>query len=108
MLQLLAKYGNVGSRICIALGKLRQHANAPRPVALLSPRRNRPSCRAAEEGDEVAPLHYSMTSSASAINVGGTLRPSTLAVCRLITSSNLVVCITGRSPGFSPLRIRPT
>jgi hypothetical protein len=26
---------------------------------------------------------------------------------RLITSSNLVGCITGRSADFSPLRIRP-
>jgi hypothetical protein len=43
-----------------------------------------------------------------ASSVGGTSRPSVLAVLRLITSSNLVDCITGRSAGFSPLRIRPT
>ena len=34
-------------------------------------------------------------------------RPSALAVLRLMTSSTLVDCMTGRSAGFSPLRIRP-
>ena len=33
----------------------------------------------------------------------GTVRPSTLAVLRLMTSSNLVGCITGRSAGFYAL-----
>jgi hypothetical protein len=31
--------------------------------------------------------------------------PSAFAVLRLITSSNLVDCWTGRSPGLPPLRI---
>jgi hypothetical protein len=39
--------------------------------------------------------------------VGGTVRPSVLAVLRLIASSNFVDCMTGRSAGFSPLRMRP-
>jgi hypothetical protein len=30
-----------------------------------------------------------------------------LAVCALMTSSNLVGCATGRSAGFAPLRMRP-
>ena len=34
-------------------------------------------------------------------------RPSALAVLRLMTSSNLVGCTTGRSAGFAPLRMRP-
>src|SRR5215211_1585030 len=51
---------------------------------------------------------YSITSSARASKVGGTVRPRAFAVFRLITSSNLVGCRTGRSAGFSPLRIRPT
>jgi len=51
---------------------------------------------------------YSTTSSASASNVVGTSKPSALAVDRLITSSNLVDRWIGRSPGFSPLRMRPT
>jgi hypothetical protein len=50
---------------------------------------------------------YSITSSASNCIGIGTLRPSALAVLRLITSSNLVGCTTGRSAGFSPLIIRP-
>ena len=36
---------------------------------------------------------YSITSSASASSVGGTVRPSALAVLRLITNSNLVGCM---------------
>src|SRR5262249_53702127 len=50
---------------------------------------------------------HSITSSARASSCGGTSRPSALAVFRLITSSNLVGCCTGRSAGFAPLRIRP-
>jgi hypothetical protein len=50
---------------------------------------------------------YSMTSSARVSRVGGTVTPSVAAVLRLIASSNLVGCITGRSEGFSPLRTRP-
>ena len=38
----------------------------------------------------------------------GTSRPSALAVLRLITSSYLVGACTGRSAGFSPLRMRST
>src|ERR1700680_4674343 len=48
---------------------------------------------------------YSITSSARASNVGGTIRPSALAVLRLIVISNLVGCWTGRLPGASPLKI---
>ena len=57
---------------------------------LLRARRERPRRRrAAEQRDELAPFH-SITSSARASSVGGTVRPSALAVLRLITSSNLV------------------
>src|SRR5207244_5193890 len=62
--------------------------------------------RAAEKRDEIAPLH-SITSSARARSVGGTLRPSNLAVSVLMTSSNLSAWATGRSAGLAPLRIRP-
>ena len=51
---------------------------------------------------------YSITSSARASSIGGTSRPSVLAVLRLMTSSYLVGACTGRSPGFSPLRMRST
>jgi len=50
---------------------------------------------------------HSITSSARASNVGGTVRPRALAVVRLITNSNLVDCSTGRSAGLAPLRIFP-
>src|SRR5262249_11593801 len=73
---------------------------------LLRPCRQRPRCCAAGQRDELAPLH-SITSSASASSLSGMVRPSALAVLRLITNSNLVDCTTGRSAGFSPLRIRP-
>ena len=33
---------------------------------------------------------------------GVTVRPSALAILRLMTSSNLADCSTGRSAGFSP------
>src|SRR5262249_6045330 len=74
---------------------------------LLRARRERPRGRAAEQRDEVAPFH-SITSSARPTSGSGTLRPSALAVFRLMINSTLVVCWTGRSPGFSPLRILPT
>jgi hypothetical protein len=51
---------------------------------------------------------YSITSSARASSVGGTSRPNALAALRLITKLNLIGACTGRSPGFSPLRMRST
>ena len=53
-------------------------------------------------------LHYSITSVARASTVGGTSRPSALEVLRLIAISYLVGACTGRSAGFSPLRMRST
>src|SRR6266545_7112554 len=50
---------------------------------------------------------YSMTSSARASSVGGTLRPRARAVGRFIANTNLADCTTGKSAGFSPLIIRP-
>ena len=63
--------------------------------------------RAAEQRDELAPLH-SITSSARVSTVAGTSRPSALAVLRLRISSYLIGACTGRSAGFSPLRMRST
>src|SRR5262249_54500930 len=90
----------------IAFGSPPPHAAPPR--RLLCARRERPrGRRAAEQRDELAPSH-SITSSARASNVVGTSRPSALAVFRLITNSYLVGACTGRSAGFSPLRMRST
>src|SRR5262249_16234303 len=74
---------------------------------LLPARRERPCSRAAEHCDERAPPH-SISASARARNVGGTSRPSALAVLRLTTSSNLFGVCTGSSPGFVPRRMRST
>src|SRR5262249_32663508 len=83
-----------------------QHADAPHPLALLRARHERPRRRrAAEQREELAALH-SITSSARASNVGGTSRPSALAVLRLITSSNLTGAWIGNSVGRSPRRMR--
>src|SRR5262249_11410763 len=74
---------------------------------LLRPRGERPGHRrAADERDEPPPSHYSITSSAPASRLSGTTRPSAFAVLRLMTSSYLVGACTGRSAGFSPLRMR--
>jgi hypothetical protein len=54
------------------------------------------------------PSHHSITSSARASSVGGISRPNALAVLRLITSSNFVGCITGKSAGLVPFKILPT
>ena len=51
--------------------------------------------------------HYSMISSAWARSVAGTSMPSALAVLRLMTSSKVVGCWTGRSAGLAPLRTSP-
>src|SRR5262249_13807546 len=51
---------------------------------------------------------YSITSSARPISVFGAVRASAFAVLRLIASSYLVGACTGRSAGFSPLRMRST
>src|SRR5262249_21255096 len=75
----------------------------------LPARRERPRHRCtAEQRDEFPPPDHSITSSARASRLSGTVRPSALAVLRLITSSYLVGACTGRSAGFSPLRIRST
>src|SRR5215467_10773278 len=57
-----------------------EYADAPHALALLRARRERPRCRcAAEQRDELAPPH-SITSSARASSVGGTVRTSIRAV----------------------------
>src|SRR5262249_12148367 len=76
-------------------------------LALLRARRERPrGSLAAEECDELAPLH-SITSSARASSVGRPVRPRARAVGRFIANTNLADCTTGKSAGFSPLMIGP-
>src|SRR5262245_18769205 len=73
---------------------------------LLRARREVPCPRASEQREEIAPRH-SISSSAATCNVNGMLKPSVLAVLRLMNNSNFVGCRTGRSEGFSPWRMRP-
>src|SRR5204863_8103303 len=85
----------------------------PHAPILLRPRRQRPRRRrAAEEGDELASLHlgprYSIISVARTRKVSGMLRPSAVAVVRLMTRSNRVGCSTGMSAGFAPRKILST
>ena len=62
----------------------------------------------AHYGDERPPVHHWIISSARTKMDCGIVSPRALAVFRLITSSNLVGCSTGRSPGLAPLRILST
>ena len=64
-----------------------------------------PTGSTAKKRNEVPPFH-SISSSALASSVGGTSMPSVLAVCELMTNSNLIARRTGRSAGFSPSRTR--
>src|SRR5262245_6197471 len=80
-----------------------------RQPCLLRPRADRPRRRrAAEERDEVATFHHSITSSAVPRSVGGTVTPTALAVFKLITRSSFVGRSIGRSWGFAPCKIFST
>src|SRR5262245_2741243 len=90
-------------------GRFAVQESNDRHLRLLRTRRERPGCRCtAEERDELAPFHHSITSSARASTVPGTSMPSDFAVLRLMTRWNLVGSTTGSSPGFSPRTIRQT
>src|SRR5262249_50650930 len=91
----------------VVRGGRQKHTDAPHPLALLRARRERPCGCPAEQRDERSPPH-SITSSARASSVGGISRPSALDVLRLMTSSYLVGCCTGKSAGLAPFRSRPT
>src|SRR6266581_2653660 len=55
-----------------------------------------------------SPSFHSISSSARRRNDSGIVKPSAFAVLRLMTSSNLVGCSTGRSAGLAPFRILST
>src|SRR5262245_1733904 len=105
--QPLHKSGGQMARICHRTRG--HHPNGRQLSSLLRPGRERPRHRrAAEKRDEPAARDHSITSSAVASSVCGISRPCALAVLRLITISYLVDACTGRSAGFSPLRMRST
>src|SRR5262249_1458313 len=105
LLQALAKGPQAPCRPVRRLGiEMADH----RHRRLLRARRERPRGRcAAEQRDERAAIH-SITSSAMASTPGGMVRPSVLAVLRLMTNSNLVGCSTGKSAGLAPFSILST
>src|SRR5207237_456867 len=110
-LQCVNECRQIRSVVCIGRFSIHENAHSPHLTRLLCPRRQGPgSRRAGEKRDEPASLDaaaHSITSSARARNDSGIARPIAFAVLRLMTSSNLVGCTTGRSAGFSPLRMRP-
>src|SRR5262249_23611426 len=59
-------------KICAPFGRTTEEKPDHWPRRLLRVRRDRPRRRAAEQRDEVATLHYSITSSARASNLSGT------------------------------------
>src|SRR5262245_25838128 len=97
---------DAGSAFRIVRGGAHEHADTSHLVGLLRACRERPcDCRAAEQRDELAPPHHSITSLASASSLSGIWRPSALAVLRLMTRRNLTGCSTGRSAGLVPCKI---
>src|ERR1041385_4702984 len=102
--QALQKLGNEGTKYLLG-ARVQISDNGLRN--LLCPRKIRPYGRAPKRCNELPPPH-SIPSSARASSAGGSVRPRALAVFRLSINSNLADCITGRSAGFSPLRMRPT
>src|SRR5262249_2396938 len=108
LLQGLLERREAGLTLRIVCGPAHEYADAPHALALLRARRERPhNGRAAEPRGELAALH-SITESARATSLSGIWRPSVLAVLRLTTSTYLFGFCTGRSAGFSPLRMRST
>ena len=67
------------------VGSIGSGIDRHRAHGLLRARRERPRCHpTAEKRDEFAPSHYSMTSSARAVNAADKVMPSAVAVFRLI------------------------
>src|SRR5215472_17102778 len=90
------KGGHVDDTDAPCLAHLRHHCLAALPYAL--------DVRA----HRIVPCGLADRLETRASSVGGTSRPSALAVLRLITSSYLVGACTGRSAGVLPLRMRST
>src|SRR5262245_10496964 len=94
----------------IVLRVKHQHANPPHAPRLLRARRERPrNHRATNKSDEFPSRNnnHSITSSASASNVSGRVRPSALAVFMLRKRLNRVGRKTGIVAGLAPPRIWP-
>ena len=109
------RFGSLAD-ICSAKGHVRFAPNSDREsgfphkvMSALPPKAD--MCGAASDvrywpKADIAP--YSITTSAVASSAGDIASPSALAVLKFITSSYFVGACTGRSAGFSPLRMRST
>jgi hypothetical protein len=69
---------------------------------------NRLICKTKPAVRAFGPVAHRITSSAWKRTEGGMVRPSAWAVLRLMTSSNVVGCSTGRSAGMVPFKILST
>src|SRR6516162_3423145 len=109
LLQRLKERSVPGLSLWVLCRQVGQDTDAPHPLGLLRARRERPRRnRAAKQRNELAAAAHSITSSARARSVGGTVRPSAFAVLRLSTKSYLIGACTSRAVGLSPLRMRST
>jgi hypothetical protein len=91
----------------VETGKIVRHA-VGRSAVEKSDHRHRRLLRTRRQRHARRANDYSTRSSAVASRVGGTVMPIAFAVFRLMTSSNLFGCSTGKSPGLSPLSILST
>jgi hypothetical protein len=97
----------VGSISTFFAEPTRPFMSAMPPIATKAVSRSETSRCATSRHMQCSKQHrYSITSSAMASSLSGTVRPSILAVEELMTNSNLLDCRTGRSAGLAPLRIR--
>ena len=87
-------------------GQTKQHVQ---PCPLFADRyRNGEPLKPTRRANNGSHQTYSITSSAVASTNGGMVRPSVLAVLRLMTRSNFVGCSMGMSAGFAPFSILST
>jgi hypothetical protein len=95
----------LGSAVRIAIIAGKEPGGRQRSAQTLLSRKH--SCTFERRTFASNPVH-SIISSAVARSVWGTVRPSALAVLRLMANLYWSVACTGRSPGFEPLRMRST
>ena len=104
---LLQSVQEPGPQRCFGLRGAAAEISNDRQARLRRGPKRRKRGRAADQREELAAFHYSMTSSARSNTVCGIVSPSAFAVSRLMTSSKRVDCTTGKSAGAAPFRMRP-